>query len=174
LTKTTMAPERTKTTWDHEYNIARREKLFRRPPTDHTAYPALQAAVDPHIEAFNALFPRDGPGLLDHALTEIGTKTFFDGNDTAATAGRNKLTVRYKGVYLKRSQVPQNNKWARTREIFPAECRERHVTYRGKLSATLEFRINDGDPVEFQRELGQMPIMVKVCNSIAHDIAQLL
>jgi DNA-directed RNA polymerase beta subunit len=52
---------------------------------------------------------------------------------------------------------------ARNRQVFPAECRERHVTYRGRLSATLEFRINGGDPVEFTREFGQVPVMIKVC-----------
>lgn len=158
-----MAPEPTKTSWDHEYNTLRREKLFRNPPTDRTAYPALQLAVDPHIESFNALFRNDGtPSLLDHALAEIGTKTFLDGDDRAASGDKNKLTVRYKSITLQKSQVPPSNKFAKRREIFPAECRERHVSYRGKLTAVLEYRVNDGEPQEFVRELGQMPIMVKV------------
>ncbi|KAK3300470.1 uncharacterized protein B0H64DRAFT_333882 [Chaetomium fimeti] len=157
-----MAPERTNTSWDHEYNTLRREKLFRNPPTDRTAYPALQLAVDPHIESFNALFRTDGkPGLLDHSLAEIGTKTFLDGDDRAAPGTKNKLTIRYKSVTLQRSQVPPSNKFAKRREIFPAECRERHVSYRGKLTAVLEYSINDGEPQEFVRELGQMPIMIK-------------
>lgn len=162
-----MAPERTNTSWDHEYNTLRREKLFRNPPIDRTAYPALQLAVDPHIESFNALFRTDGkPGLLDHALAEIGTKTFLDGDDRAAPSTKNKLTIRYKSVTLQRSQVPPSNKFAKRREIFPAECRERHVSYRGKLTAVLEYSINDGEPQEFVRELGQMPIMIKVCHAL--------
>ncbi|KAK0748116.1 hypothetical protein B0T21DRAFT_302404 [Apiosordaria backusii] len=157
-----MAPEQTNTTWEHGYHTLRREKLFRNPPTDHTAYPALQEAVNPHIEAFNALFRNDDkPSLLDHAIAEIGTKTFLDGDERAAPAGKNKLTVRYKSVTLQRAQVPPSNKFAKRREIFPAECRERHASYRGKLTAVLEYRINDGDAHEFVRELGQMPIMVK-------------
>ncbi|TPX16680.1 uncharacterized protein E0L32_003621 [Thyridium curvatum] len=157
-----MAPskEPTSTKWDHEYHTLRREKLFQNPPTDRTAYPLLQLAVNPHIESFNALFRpdrRSGPNaksLLAHALADIGTKTYFD---TEA----NKLTIRYKDVSLQRSTVPPTNKFARTREIFPAECRERHVTYRGKLSATFEYQINDGEPQEFTRDLGQVPIMIK-------------
>ncbi|EGY21595.1 hypothetical protein VD0002_g2155 [Verticillium dahliae] len=157
-----MAPSATNTKWDHEYNTLRRENLFKNPPKDHTAYPALQAAVSPHIESFNALFRNDGkPSLLDHGLADIGTKTFLDGDDRTPQGQRNKLTIRYKGVTLQKSQLPPSNKYAKTREIFPAECRERHVTYRGKLSATFEFRINDGDAKEFTRDLGQMPIMVK-------------
>ena len=154
---------RTSTEWDHEYNTLRRENLFRNPPTDRSAYPLLQIAVNPHIESFNALFPGDGrPGLIDHGLADIGTKTFFDGTDGLPAAERNKLAIRIKGVTLQKSLVPLTNKFAKTREIFPAECRERHATYRGKLSATFEYRINNGDAKEFVREIGQMPIMVKV------------
>ena len=59
--------------------------------------------------------------------------------------------------------LPASNKFStRNREILPAECRERHVTYRGKLSARLEYRINNGDSKEVIRELGQLPIMLLV------------
>lgn len=160
-----MAPSKkpTSTKWDHEYHTLRREDLFKNPPSDHSAYPLLQLAVNPHIEAFNALFRADrrsGPNaksLLTHALADIGTKTYLD-------ADANKLTIRYKDVSLQRSIVPPTNKFARTREILPAECRERHVTYRGKLSATFQYQINDGEVQEFTRDLGQVPIMIKVSN----------
>ncbi|KAF4123006.1 hypothetical protein GMORB2_6554 [Geosmithia morbida] len=167
-----MAPSATAPTdtrWDHEYNTLRREKLFRDPPADHTAYPALQEAVNPHIESFNRIFSSGDDGgsgshggsLLAHALADIGTKTFLDGDDSMDTGSRNVLTIRFKDVALQRPQVPPSNKLAKNREILPAECRERHVTYRGRLSATLEYSINGGDPVEFVRELGQVPIMLK-------------
>jgi DNA-directed RNA polymerase I subunit RPA2 len=165
-----MSRNGTETTWDHEFNVLRREKLFRNPPTDHSAYPALQLAVDPHIESFNAIFGEDGePGLIDHGLAEIGTKTFLDGDERAPPAGKNKLTVRYKEVTLQKCYVPPSNKFARNRNILPSECRERHVTYRGKLTATFEYQINDGEPVEFIRDLGQVPIMIKVSAAAVPD-----
>ncbi|ETS87553.1 DNA-directed RNA polymerase I subunit RPA2 [Pestalotiopsis fici W106-1] len=154
-----MAPAATKTTWDHEYNTLRREKLFREPPKDHSAYPLLQLAVNPHIESFDAIFEPDG--LLQRGLADIGTRVLLDGDDRTSTAGRNRLSIRYKSVQLLKSQVPPSNKFAKKREILPAECRERHATYRGKLSATFEYRINGGDPQEFTREIGNLPIMVK-------------
>lgn len=158
-----MAPTATNTEWSHEFDTLRRQDLFRNPPTDHSAYPALQLAVDPHIESFNGLFRDDGkPGLLAHGLADIGPKIFFDGDDRLGPAGKNRLVVRLKDVALHKPQVPPSNKMARRREILPAECRERHVTYRGRLSATFEYQINGGDPVEFVRELGQVPIMIKV------------
>lgn len=154
-----MAPSATNTEWDHEYNTLRREKLFREPPKDRSAYPLLQLAVNPHIESFDALFEPDG--LIAKGLEDIDTKVFFDGDDRSSLASRNRLSIRYKGVQLLKSQIPPSNKFAKNREILPAECRERHVTYRGKLSATFEYRINGGDPQEFTRELGQLPVMVK-------------
>lgn len=158
-----MAPSATKTDWDYQYNTLRRQDLFQNPPTDHTAYPALQLAVNPHIESFNALFRDDGkPGLLAHGLADIGTKVFLDGDDRTGPEGKNELSIRIKHVQLQKAQVPPSNKKARNREIFPAECRERHVTYKGRLSATFEYRVNGGDAVECTRELGQIPIMIKV------------
>jgi DNA-directed RNA polymerase I subunit RPA2 len=162
-----MAPSATDTEWDHEYSTLRREDLFRNPPADHTAYPALQLAVNPHIESFNRLFRDDRkPSLLTHGIADIGTKTYLDGSDKSNPADRNVLTIRYKDVALQRPQLPPANKLAKNREIFPAECRERHVTYRGRLTATFEYRINGGDPVEFDRELGQVPVMLKVRNRL--------
>lgn len=154
-----MAPAATKTTWDHEYNTLRREKLFREPPKDHSAYPLLQLAVNPHIESFDAIFEPDG--LLQRGLADIGTRVLLDGDDRTTHGSRNRLSIRYKGVQLLKCQVPPSNKFAKKREILPAECRERHATYRGKLSATFEYRINGGDPQEFTREIGNLPIMVK-------------
>ena len=158
-----MAPSATPTDWDHEFSVLRREGLFRNPPKDHTAYPALQIAVNPHIESFNGLFRSDGkPGILDHGLADIGAKIFLDGDERKGPEGKNRLSIRIKNVMLQRPQVPPSNKLARNREVYPAECRERHSSYRGRFSATFEYSINNGDTHEFVRDLGQVPIMLKV------------
>src|SRR5262245_4021710 len=116
-----MAPAATNTSWDVEYNTLRREHLFRNPPTDHTAYPALQIVVDPHIESFNAVF-KDG-GLLDHGILDIGTKVYLDGDRGDPPTQRNALSVRIKRVDLQRPRVPRTNLFARNPDILPAECR---------------------------------------------------
>lgn len=154
-------PAPTNTKWTHEFDTIRREKLFRDPPKDHSAYPALTAAVAPHIESFNALFEKDG--LIAQGLLDIGSKTFLDGDDRLGPAGKNRLTVRVKEVFVEKSMLPASNKFSsKNREILPAECRERHVTYRGKMSARMEYSINNGDPKEFIRDLGQLPLMLMV------------
>jgi DNA-directed RNA polymerase I subunit RPA2 len=162
-----MAPMTTSVHWGHEYNTLRREKLFRSPPKDHTAYPALQEAVAPHIESFNAIFGNGAlPGLIHHAIADIGTKIYIDGDLANGLPGKNKLAIRYKDVTLSKPQLPPTNKFAVNREIYPAECRERHATYRGRLTTALEYRINGGDWREFVLDLGQAPIMLKVRDNL--------
>jgi DNA-directed RNA polymerase I subunit RPA2 len=70
--------------------------LFSNPPKDKSAYPALKAALLPHIESFNALLESDGhkPGLLELGLQEIGTKSVFDGAEGAPTWRGNKLSCK--------------------------------------------------------------------------------
>ncbi|PYH41453.1 DNA-directed RNA polymerase I core subunit RPA135 [Aspergillus saccharolyticus JOP 1030-1] len=169
-----MAPSATETDtiWSVNYDTLKREKLFRNPPTDHTAYPALAASIRPHVDSFNALF--DGPKTLEEALKDIGTKTFLDGDSETPeqkkariaegrkAPRRNRLNVRISEVFLEKPALPPTNKFAtRNRNIYPSECRERHATYRGKLRARIEWQVNNGDWMESVRELGQVPIMLR-------------
>ncbi|BCS23981.1 DNA-directed RNA polymerase I core subunit RPA135 [Aspergillus puulaauensis] len=167
-----MAPAATDTNWSVNYDVLKREKLFRNPPEDKTAYPTLAESIKPHVDSFNALF--ESGGILEAGLRDIGTKTFLD--EVVETADqkqqrlaegrkpprRNKLHVRIKEVFLEKPAIPPTNKYtARNRNIYPSECRERHATYRGKLRARIEYRVNNGDWTESLRELGQVPIMLR-------------
>lgn len=161
-----MAPSslsRTETKWSSEFDTARRERLFRNPPKDHTAYPSLAAAIEPHIHSFNAIL--DQGGLLEQTIRDIGTKVFLDGDPNAQPEDRpqrNRLSVRVRDVFLDKSTLPIANKFAlKNRNILPAECRERHATYRGRLRIRLEYRVNQGDWHESVREMGQVPIMLR-------------
>ena len=159
MSRTTLEPTDTK--WSYQFNTLRREKLFRNPPEDRSAYPLLADAIRPHIDSFNAVFEKDG--LISHALKDIGTKEFLDGDERSGPDGKNKLSVRILDIFVEKSTLPTNNKHStKNREILPAECRERHSTYRGKMSAKLEYRVNGGDPHVFMRDLGQIPIMMMV------------
>lgn len=72
-----------------KFQTLKRERLFRNPPTDKSAFPALEAAVRPHVDSFNALTV-DG-GLLDLAARDIGERSVFDGSTEFSKYG-NKLT----------------------------------------------------------------------------------
>ena len=169
-----MAPSATNTEWTVGFDVLRREKLFRNPPKDRTAYPSLEEAIRPHVDSFNALFGESK--IIEHALHDIGTKTFLDGDNETPEQRRirkaegrlppqrNRLNVRIRDVFLEKAMLPQTNKFSvRNREIFPSECRERHVTYRGRLRVRLEWQVNNGEWKESIRELGQAPLMLRVC-----------
>ena len=161
----------TETQWTAEFDTLRRENLFQNPPKDHTPYPALVEALKPHLDSFNALL--DGNKLLPAALRDIGTKIFHDrarehiGRDQSSEIAdgqrkRNRFYVRIHEVFLEKSALPLTNKFStRNREIYPAECRERHATYRGKLRARVEYRLNEEQWQETVRDLGQLPIMLR-------------
>ncbi|KAJ8602768.1 hypothetical protein MRB53_042354 [Persea americana] len=153
------------TAWGTQFDTVKREKLFRQPPKDKTAYPALAEVFRPHIDSFDAVFRADGRGLLDLALQDIGIKSFLDGDPTTAPmdhSSRNKLSLRIRSYFLDKSRLPQSNKFSTTnREIYPAECRERHATYRGALQIRLEAKVNDGPWKDYIRDLGRIPLMLR-------------
>ncbi|KAL9632216.1 MAG: hypothetical protein Q9164_005456, partial [Protoblastenia rupestris] len=172
MTPTTTLTKPTKTEWTSEFDTLRRQKLFKNPPKDRTPYPTLAETIDPHIQSFNALL--DKGRLLEAALRDIGTKICLDGEpetaqqrklrneDGRARERRNRLGIRVREVFIEKAVLPPTNKFStRNREIFPAECRERHATYRGKLRCRLDYRVNDGEWHDSVRELGQLPIMLR-------------
>lgn len=125
----------------------------------------LAESVDPHINSFNSIFA-DG-GQLAKGIKDIGTKIFLDGNPSAEPEDigeRNRLHVRIQQVFLDKSVLPPTNKIAigSNRNVLPAECRERHCTYRGKLTARIDWKVNNGDWQEEVRDLGYVPIMLRV------------
>lgn len=155
--------------WTSQFDTIRRENLFRNPPKNHSAYPALADVIQPHVDSYNAMLEH-----LPAALLDIGTKTFIDGElesvkqraqeseDNEAQVRRNRFYVRIREVFIERAILPSSNKFStRNREIYPAECRERHATYKGKLRARLQYKLNKGDWKETVRELGQIPIMLR-------------
>ncbi|KAK3070016.1 DNA-directed RNA polymerase I subunit RPA2, partial [Teratosphaeriaceae sp. CCFEE 6253] len=160
-----MAPSRgsraAQKRWTTEYDTLQRHKLFRDPPSKETAYPSLAEAIKPHVDSYNTIFAQDGQ--LQHALKEIGSKVFLDGEpiDGSAARARNRLEVRVKEVFLDKSMVPASNKLDGNRDILPVECRERHATYRGRFRGRLTYRINNGEWKETVREFGHIPIMLR-------------
>jgi DNA-directed RNA polymerase I subunit RPA2 len=167
-----MAPApihpRAQPSWSVEFDTVRREKLFKNPPKDRSAYPRLREAVRPHVDSFNAIF--ENQNLLESAIKDIGTRTFLEPDyilqQRAAAdqrgSTRHRLHVRVKEIIVEKARIPDSNKNAvHNRLIYPAECRERHASYRGKLRAKLDFRINNGNWHTCTRELGQLPIMLR-------------
>ena len=154
--------------WSHSFHTTTREKLFRKPPKDRTSYPELAEAFEPHTKSFNAVFDPDG--FLDQGIKDIGMKATTDPEG-------NKLSLRIKNFFLEKSVLPPSNKFStKNREIYPAECRERHATYGGRFSVRLEYRVNKGDWQTETRDLGKLPILVRSnrCHLVNATPAQLV
>lgn len=56
----------------------------------------------------------------------------------------------------------------RNQNIYPTECKQRGVTYRGKLCIRVSWSINGRLQVAFDKDLGDIPIMIKVSVLIYH------
>ncbi|KAF2671014.1 putative DNA-directed RNA polymerase I subunit beta [Microthyrium microscopicum] len=151
--------------WSVEYDTVRRHNLFRNPPAQ-TQYPALLDAIAPHVDSFNVYFEPDG--LLQRGLDEIGTKSWLDGrpipDPNEPPVRRNKLSIKIRGVTIAKPSISTANKVItdpKKREVLPRECRERHASYKGRLSCKLQYKVNNADWREVSREMGQIPIMLR-------------
>ncbi|KAK9466697.1 hypothetical protein V1512DRAFT_239075 [Lipomyces arxii] len=138
------------------FNTLERERYFQNPPTDKSAFPMLADAVAPHIGSFNAL---TSGGLLDLAVKDIGQKSVFDSNDPDRHG--NKLSYRVDEVRILKPAVSNKDKTTIARRVYPAECRERHSTYRGRMSIKFTYSVNGGPEQSENREVGLVPIMLK-------------
>lgn len=143
---------------DLKFNTLKTTKRFQDPPKDNNAYPLLQEAIYPHIHSFNGLVDGTNGGLLNLAVKDIGKKVVFDSNDYRSA---NKLKIWIDSVQLLKPQVPGFDKTSLERRTFPAECRERMATYRGRFLLKLCWSVNDGLEQSEVREAGQVPIMLK-------------
>lgn len=58
--------------------------------------------------------------------------------------------------------VHENDMHSRSSYVYPAECRERHTTYAGKLTVNVEWKIDGQVQGSVSKVIGKVPIMVKV------------
>ncbi|KAF4575277.1 hypothetical protein EYR40_004988 [Pleurotus pulmonarius] len=171
------------------FDTLRRENRFKHPPTDGAAYDILNEFVTPHIESFNALFDDsglptgdgDGKGLLSLALDDIGPRVVFDGNGQADSESGprgwgNRSSITIEKVTIARPMVPDKDKLAIERKVFPSEARERLTSYRGKMEIKICWTDNHGQRQEETKNCGLVPIMVRSvrCNLRSMSSAELV
>uniref|UniRef100_A0ABI7ZB88 DNA-directed RNA polymerase n=1 Tax=Felis catus TaxID=9685 RepID=A0ABI7ZB88_FELCA len=115
--------------------------------------PALQELTRAHVESFNYAV-REG---LSHAVQAIPPFEF------AFKDERISLTI--VDAVISPPMVPKGN-ICKELNIYPAECRGRRSTYRGKLTADISWAVNGISKGVIKQFLGYVPIMVKskLCN----------
>jgi hypothetical protein len=96
-----------------------REHSFQYPSTSKSEYPALQEAVQPHIDSFNAITSQN---LLEIAIRDIGKKTIFDHKGDENGGRGNKLTFWLEDVQLSRPALTSRERTSLNRRLYPAEA----------------------------------------------------
>ena len=95
-----------------------REHSFQYPSTSKPEFPALQEAVQPHIDAFNAI---TADNLLEAAIKDIGRKTVFDHKGPENGGRGNKLTFWAEEVQLSKPTLSTRERTSLNRRIYPSE-----------------------------------------------------
>ncbi|XP_013402434.1 DNA-directed RNA polymerase I subunit RPA2 [Lingula anatina] len=115
----------------------------------------LQEITRPHIDSFNYML-REG---LVKAVQDIPPIEF-------ALPNGQKISLNIVEAHVSSPKIDQGNLYARTLDVFPSECRERGITYRGRLQATVRWFVDGRPSGTDERILGEIPIMVKseACN----------
>nr|XP_033792439.1 DNA-directed RNA polymerase I subunit RPA2 [Geotrypetes seraphini] len=114
---------------------------------------ALQELTRAHVESFNYAV---GEGLIQ-AVQVIPPLEFAFKNE--------QITLAIVEAVINPPTVPKGNICKELR-VYPAECRGRRSTYRGKLSACISWSVNGIPKGIIKQTLGFVPIMVKskLCN----------
>nr|XP_048698267.1 DNA-directed RNA polymerase I subunit RPA2 isoform X1 [Caretta caretta] len=116
-------------------------------------HPALQELTRAHVESFNLAV---GEGL-HRAVQAVPALEFAFKNE--------RITLAVVGAVISPPMVPKGS-ICKELKVYPAECRGRRSTYRGKLTADISWSVNGIPKGIIKQSLGYVPIMVKskLCN----------
>ncbi|XP_047136154.1 DNA-directed RNA polymerase I subunit RPA2 isoform X2 [Hydra vulgaris] len=114
---------------------------------------ALQEFIQPHIESFNY--------ILENGLNEA-VKLIIPQEFELPDGRRAEISIL--DCSIGTPVVDDNNFTSKTQRVYPAECRERHCTYKAKLTVTLQWKINGVLQGSVTKSIAQVPVMVKSKN----------
>lgn len=125
----------------------------------------IQDVSKAHVESFNYVL-REG---LSRAVADIPPCEFALPN-----GDRVKLEIR--DPYIGSPMISKNTIGVVTPQVYPAECRNRGTTYRGRLDVTVVWSVNGVHQDTIKKTVGEVPIMVKsqVCNIAKMSPAELV
>ncbi|XP_064456531.1 DNA-directed RNA polymerase I subunit RPA2-like [Ornithodoros turicata] len=120
-------------------------------------YKVIQDIAKSHIESFNYML-HEG---LASAVADIPPCEF-------ALPNGQRVKLELKDAYIGKPLISKNTAGVLTPQVYPAECRNRGTTYRGKLEVTLSWSLNDVQQDIVRKTAGEVPIMVKsdACNLV--------
>ncbi|XP_074659731.1 DNA-directed RNA polymerase I subunit RPA2-like [Tubulanus polymorphus] len=133
---------------------------------------SLQNLVKPHIDSFN-YFVNEGLKTCCKFLNPV--EFVLPRNDQNKELEQ-KICLDILDAQISRPTVARGNLTAKSLHVYPAECRGRGTSYRGKLSVTLQWKIDGVVSGRIETHVGEVPIMVKsdVCNLNGLNPTQLI
>uniref|UniRef100_A0A224XGY9 DNA-directed RNA polymerase subunit beta n=1 Tax=Panstrongylus lignarius TaxID=156445 RepID=A0A224XGY9_9HEMI len=125
---------------------------FKGPPTEQNEF--LQSLGTPHLESFNYLLEEG----LDHIVKYIVPVEFVHDD--------HRIKLSFSEICLLPPLVPSNMVGARTQELWPTECRQRRISYSGRIIVKINWEIDGKPQIPLQKEVGCIPVMLKskVCH----------
>lgn len=130
-------------------------------PPKQSMFEGVHELLRPHIDSFNAIF-EGSDNLLSTCITNLDRREIVDNMG-------NKLTFGIESIEVQNPMNSDRDGPRSGRPIYPTECRERGISYRGNMTATITYQVNGGAIVRERRSLGLLPIMVKSnrCNLVS-------
>lgn len=134
------------------FGTVEREETFKNPSSSLPDYPSLHALVEPHLLSFNSILEHS---LLDAAIKNLDVRAVTD------TSGGHTIRVWLENVQIGKPILPEKESYSMDRSMYPSECRERGITYEGKMTAEICFQIDNEPVYSARKHLGNVPIMLK-------------
>lgn len=75
---------------------------------------------------------------------------------------KDRIELWIESLTISKPRVPQTAIKVRTKAMFPSECRQRAISYKGMCDVRLGWRVNGQKMPSIDKELGEVPIMLKV------------
>lgn len=110
----------------------------------------LQKLGDPHVKSFNYMIHKG----LSQAIGNLIPVEFI------LNEKRIKITIT--NYTFSRPEVPMGTIGVKNNFVYPSECRQRAGTYKGKLYIDVAWYIDGMQQQSFQKDLGDIPVMIKV------------
>jgi len=79
-----------------------------------------------------------------------------------------KIVIRFEDAFIEQPFVPSNIVGLKNHKIYPTVCRQRGSTYKGNIRVRLGWSINGNEQESFEKDFGEIPIMVKV--NLKHEL----
>jgi len=140
-----------KTKSQDNFDILSSQRMSIFPNPDGTDTPAVHDLVRPHLESWNSIFET---GLLERSIALLDEREIHDSKG-------NVLRFWLDDVQVGKPLLDDRDKKSLHRSLYPRECRERGISYKGRMMGKLMWSLNGGSVQVEQRNLGDLPIMVK-------------